>query len=261
MRTFSNKIQLTRNSRGLWCLDPLLGCKHGSLNGGKGCYGVCYASSGLKCRGYEFDKPVKRCFEDDEHYANVANKIIGLPFVRLGVNCDPSDDWEHTISIVNKIRSFNKNIVIVTKHWNNLTEKQAEKLRGLFVNTSISALDSQEEQANRIEQYQRLKSICHSILRVNTINSIDASFNEKQIELLKNDNVIDNVLRFRTKQVEGLIIEKMKFLKGVSYVSKLRKESYLGDCYGCKDLCGVGMFKDIRLKRPPAQTTLFEAIK
>lgn len=258
MKQFNSKISLTRNSRGLWYLDPLLGCSHGKLNNGKGCYGVCYASNALKCRGYDFDNPVKRFFENEKHFEIISNKLLQIPFVRIGVNCDPSDDWNHSIEIIDKIKPFNKNIVIVTKHWNELSESNLLSLKGLFVNTSISIFDNCEEFERRLFWYNKLKEICHSILRVNTANFYDENLNQRQLELLKNENVIDNILRFKNKNVEGIKTEKAKFLNGVSFISRLTEKSYIGDCYNCPDLCGVAMFKNVRLLKPPEQTNLFD---
>jgi len=260
MKQFSNKISLTRNSRGLWYIDPLLGCSHGYLNNGKGCYGVCYASRSLKCRGYNFDIPVKRHFKDELHFHLIAEKLIKIPFVRMGVNCDPSDDWNHTCEIIKKIKPYNKNIVIVTKHWNDLTEENIDSIKGLFINTSISALDSQQEIEKRLFWYNKLKKTCFSILRVNTAKFTDSKKVQLQAELLKNENTIDNILRFNGNKAESVIVEKMPFLSGKCFVSKFSSESYLGDCFSCPDLCGINMFKKCRLIKPAKQITLFELI-
>ena len=41
-------------------------------------------------------------------------KLKKIPFVRIGIHCDPSSDWEHTLKIVDRIKPYQKNIVIIT---------------------------------------------------------------------------------------------------------------------------------------------------
>ena len=186
-----------------------------------------------------------------------------IPFVRMGVCCDPSDDWEHTISIIKQIRPFQGRIVIVTKHWEELSDKQIESIRGLVVNTSISALDSDLDIRHRLKQYNRLKASCYSVLRVNTAKFFDDKMNERQRLLLHNDNVIDNVLRFKKKKVDGIDIKRHTFLNDKKVLASKHDDAvYFGDCYGCPDLCGVNMFDKTKtkLERKPEQITLLDFI-
>ena len=136
MQSYSNRITLSQTHRGVWGLDTFKGCEHG-INGG--CYGICYANRLARAKGFDFSNVVKREFIDTRHFFHIARKLIRIPFVRIGIMCDPSHDWEYTLNIVEKIRSFNKNIVIITKHWNALKEEQLFRLKGTTVNTSISA--------------------------------------------------------------------------------------------------------------------------
>ena len=243
MRKYLNKIELTQNFRGVWDLDPFKGCAYSKLNDGTGCYGICYAAKIAKARGYDFSDVVARYFISDKHLADIQQKLKKLPFVRLGCMCDPSHDWEHTLSIVDKIQPYQKNIVIVTKHWNTLDEKQVSRLKGLIINTSISALDSKEQINKRLYEYNRLKKYCKSFLRVNTADFNFLPFKKTQDTLLAYDNVIDNILRFPKNHelaTDGVInVKKYKFLKTNVYASKHKDDVFFGYCYQCLDLCGA----------------------
>ena len=47
MRKYSNKITLAKNSRGVWNIDPVMGCKSGLELDRKGCFSDCYAARTL----------------------------------------------------------------------------------------------------------------------------------------------------------------------------------------------------------------------
>ena len=145
--------------------------------------------------GFDFTKLVYRDFENEQEFNKICKKLSKIDFVRLWTMCDPSSDWGHTIKIVNKIRPFIKNIVIVTKHWHRLTEDQRIQLSWIYINTSISALDTEWQIIHRLNEYETLKNYCYSILRVNTCDFIDNKLRDIQNNLLKNENVIDNILR------------------------------------------------------------------
>ena len=126
-----------------------------------------------------------------------------MPFIRIGVTGDPSENWNHTINVINLISGI-KPIVIITKHWTNLTESKLKELKkyDLCINTSISALDTKEQIKHRLKQYNILKKYCKSVLRIvscdfNTTNLKGMVLNEIQNELFKNENVLDNVLRVK----------------------------------------------------------------
>lgn len=266
MNNYTNKITLFKNDRGLWVLDPFKGCYYGlhsryngykcglsdmfknsSVNflNKKGCYGLCYASRFAKLRGYKFDKTTKRDFADDKHLKSIGKKLQQILFVRLGVNCDPSDDWDHTLSITEKIKPYIKNIVIVTKHWNELGENQLPRLKGICINTSVSALDDGMHVSKRLFWYHKLKDYCKSVLRVNTADFIDAELRQTQNELLQNENVIDNVLRFNKNHElvkSGIVnVKKYKFLSSFVYASKHDENIYFGYCEDCPDQCGINI--------------------
>jgi hypothetical protein len=265
VQKYTNKITLTKNGRGVWDLDTLKGCSGGlnanfvsycaGLEGFKnithphkrsrGCYGLCYAQKISKFRGYDFSKPKRRDFIDDKHLQSIGRQLQKIEFVRIGVSCDPSDDWEHTIQIIEKIRPFIENIVVITKHWNNLTYNQCTRLKGVCVNTSISALDSVMEIDRRLFWYNKLKEHCKSVLRVNTASFNDANLSGLQDRLLKNDNVIDNILRF-TRNHElvknGIVnVKEYPFLSGKALASKHDESVFFGYCGDCKEKCGLAL--------------------
>jgi len=263
MQKYTNKITLTRNSRGVWDLDTLKGCSGGlnakyiSYNCGlfnnldyenkrnNGCYGLCYACKIAKFRGYDFRKIERRYFVDEKHLQSIGRKLSKLDFVRIGVSCDPSDDWEHTLDIVDKIRLYIKNIVIITKHWNRLTYKQCVRLTGVCVNTSVSALDTPMEIDNRMFWYNKLKLFTKSVLRVNTACFNDSYLNELQNKLLSNDNVLDNILRFNKGHElvkNGIVkVKEYQFLNSKTLASKHDESIYFGYCDNCKERCGIGL--------------------
>jgi hypothetical protein len=249
-KEYLEKIALTRNARGVWDLDPLKGCKEGIENNPRGCYGICYAANIAKFRGYDFGKVVKRVFVSEEHENEIYSQIKKIPFVRLGVSCDPSSNWYHTLNIAEKIRKYQKNIVVVTKHWNELSEIQLKRLNGITLNTSVSALDTYDNIKKRVFWYNRLKVYCNSVLRVNTAkfntnNENGKMYNKIQNELLRNDKVIDNVLRFpkshKLVKDETIIVNKEKFLDDNVNVSRNDSNSFLGYCESCPDKCGINL--------------------
>lgn len=254
MRCFTAKISLTKNLRGVYSLDPSIGCESGMANERGGCYGDCYAAKSARIYGYDFGKTVFRKFENEKHRKFIVNQInkIRLDFVRMGTSGDPSENWEHTIHTLRAIDKCNKEIVIITKHWTNLTEEQMQYLAtiNVCVNTSVSALDKPELISNCLRQYEKLKHYCKSILRV-----VSASFNLNnkkgyelagvQSEIFRNENIIDNVLRInkRNKLIKNGIInvEEILFLGGKVLISKLNKSTYLGGCLTCPEMCGLNI--------------------
>lgn len=244
MKVYLNKIELTKNFRGVWELDPFKGCTNSVKNDNTGCYGICYATRIAKSRGYDFSKVVYRYFINNEHFIEIANKLKNTPFVRMGVMCDPSHDWQHTLSITDKVKPYQKNIVIVTKHLKELEDKDLIRLENLIINTSISALDTQQQRDRMLFWYNKLKDYCkRSILRVNTADFNQNELRSIQDNLLDNEDVIDNILRFTKNHKlvkEGVInVTKCKFLNSETYVSKHNAEVYFGYCDECPDQCGA----------------------
>lgn len=263
MRYYSDIISLTENSRGVWSLDPSMGCGSGVVDNKLGCYNDCYAAKLARFYGYDFKKTVYRNFKDQDHLFTTVRQIerIDLPFLRMGTMGDPSEDWEHTFKIIRQIRTdhqlklFNwprKEIVIITKHWNNIPEKFLHLLGfyNITINTSTSALDDGHLMNNSLEQYHKLKDYCKSILRIvsadfNQENPIGRKLAKIQTQLFQNKDTLDTVLRVNKNNrllKDGIInVHKSKFLGKVQLLSKYNKKTYIGNCKNCLEMCGVTM--------------------
>ena len=71
-----------------------------------------------------------------------------MPFIRICCSGDPSEDWEHTINIIKQIRdnsqltlfdiSSTKQIVIITRHWKQLTDFQLNEIKKYNINFYIN---------------------------------------------------------------------------------------------------------------------------
>jgi len=257
MREYSSKISLTKNSRGIYSLDTSIGCKSGMSNEQGGCYNDCYAAKSARLYGYDFNKTVLRSFENEKQRFKIINQInkIPLDFVRIGTSGDPSENWEHTINILNQIKNVNKQIVIITRHWTNLTDEQLVFLSeiNVCINTSISALDKPELLNNCLIQYERLKTFCKSVLRVvsanfNLDNEIGHNMAKIQSELFKHKGTIDTVLRVgRSNRFvkEGIInVSESIFLGKKALISKYNKSTYFGKCSTCHEMCGLNVKAD-----------------
>lgn len=269
MKTYKPIITLSKNSRGIWDLDTSKGCHSGMNEGNNGCYGDCYSAHSAKIRGYNFSKTIERDFISLKHERQIIQQInkAGMSFIRIGCNGDPSENWQHTFKILQKIKRCNKEIVIITKHWQILPDEFTTMLNELkiCINTSISALDSEEQIELRLNEYNRLKPFCKSILRI-----VSCDFNKKnkeglhrsitQDELFKNENIIDTVFRpSKNNQflLNGVInVSKSKFMNGIRLLSKFNRKTYIGNCGSCIEKCGI--FNDkLRTKPVFEQQNLF----
>lgn len=252
MREYNNIITLTKNGRGLYSLDPVFGCNTGMKNNSKGCFNDCYSARISKKYGYDFSKNVNRYFKNEAHEKSIINKInnIDFEFIRMGSNGDPSEDWGHTIDIITKLKNINKQIVIITRHWNKLTEKQLIELSkyNVCINTSISAIDNINDLECNLKEYYRLKKYCKSVLRVvsfdfNLKNKKGLIYNNIQKELFDNYEMIDTVFRgYKTNKLykDGIInLKETKFLGKKCLVSKMNKKTYFGNCINCLEKCGL----------------------
>jgi hypothetical protein len=265
---FKDKITLIENNRGCFILDTIKGCSGCNEKRPRGCYDDCYAKNiTSRYKQIDFTIPVKRMFienkskyalfdfDDTRHIKEIIGKIekINMPFVRIGEMGDPSEDWEHTINICKQISITNKYIVIITKHWKIINNKLLDKLKSnsnsnICINTSISALDTEREIEYRLKQYNRLKELCNSVLRIvtcdfNIKNKEGNVRNKIQNELLSIPNHIDTI--FRPSNNNPLVINKIinvnnvKFLKKEVLASMHDKNAYLGFCNTCPDMCGI----------------------
>jgi len=254
MREYKNKITLTENGRGIWTLDPIMGCSTGIKKNSKGCFNDCYSARTARIYGYDFSKNVLRDFESEKHLKSIINKInkIDFEFIRMGNSGDPSENWEHTISIIEKLKGINKQIIIITRHWNLLTLSQLERIKKLniCINTSISPID--DDLHRNIEQYEILKNYCKSILRCvsfdfNTKNEKGLKYSMEQDWIFNNYDVLDTVFRCSKSNPlykDGIInIKETKFLGKKCNVSKYNKKTYFGNCKSCLEKCGLNINK------------------
>ena len=262
MKTYKTTISLSKNGRGIWDLDTIKGCESGMLENPKGCYGDCYSFKIANRYGIDFKQSIKRTFENEIHRQSIIKQIekIDMPFIRIGCSGDPSEDWEHTINIIKQIRdnsqltlfdiSSTKQIVIITRHWKQLTDLQLKEIvkYNICINTSVSALDSQKLIDNSLTEYERIKPYCKSVLRVvtcdfNESNDIGKQMAETQRKLLKNKGYIDTVFRPSSNNkfvTDGIInVKKMSFMKTKSLVSKFNKKAFVGKCENCLEMCGL----------------------
>lgn len=262
MREYSNTISLTKNSRGIYSLDTSIGCASGMENESGGCYNDCYAAKSSKLYGYDFSKTVLRSFKNEKHRRKTVDEInkIKLDFVRIGTSGDPSENWEHTISILKQIENCNKEIVIITRHWAILTDDQLKYLStiNVCVNTSISALDKPHILENCLVQFQRLKTVCKSVLRIvscnfNLENEIGHKLNLIQNDLFKEYPILDTVLRLNKNnpyiKSNIILVTKSKFLGKNAIISKYNKKTYFGKCSACIEMCGIKSDTEIKENR------------
>jgi len=255
MRSYSNKLTLSKNARGIYSLDTVMGCSSGTEKDSKGCYGDCYAARYARRYGYDFSNYVKREFINDKHIKSIERKInnIPMPFVRVGTSGDPSEEWQHTIDVLEKLKGCKKDFVIITKHWNNISESDLLRLGSLnlCINTSVSALDDNEVLDNALNQYERLKPFCKSVFRIvtcdfNTYNPVGFKKAKLQDELIAiTPDYIDTI--FRVSKSNPLVksnvinIKEVKFLGKKCNISKLNKKAFFGKCDKCLEQCGVNI--------------------
>lgn len=269
MKNYLPYISLSKNGRGIWDLDVSKGCSTGMKESVNGCYGDCYAQRSAKIRGYDFSVTVLRHFKDLQHEREVIKQInnADMSFIRIGCSGDPSENWEHALSILRKIKKCNKEIVIITKHWAAIPEKYLPELSNLkiCINTSVSALDNEVQLKQRLCEYERLKTYCKSVLRIvscdfNKENETGIRLSLIQDDLFKNENIIDTVFRPSKNNplVTGGIIKTSvsKFMSGKQLMSKFNRKTYIGNCGNCIEKCGV-FDEKIRSIKEPKQHLLF----
>jgi hypothetical protein len=247
-KTFGREITLARNSRGCYILDTVKGCSIVNSRPG-GCYGECYAANIAKRYRWDFGCPVSRAFADEKSKSVLIRQIqkASMPFIRIGEMGDPSEDWENTLSIVAQVSGYGKQVVIITKHWKPIPGALLPLLAGVTVNTSVSALDSRCEVAYRLQQLDRLKPWCNSVLRVVSCRFNDASYEGRQRKEIQDGlfrrDPIDTVFRPSAKNefIERGVIhaESRRFLGSTMLASVRDEATHFGDCESCPDQCGI----------------------
>jgi len=252
MKPYTSKISLMKNKRGVYIIDTVMGCPSGMSHTEGGCYGDCYAARSAKTYGYDFSTAVLRDFENEGHKAKILNQIsnIKMPFIRLGGSGDPSENWHHTLKILRVLARSNTELVIVTRHWNLLTDEQLQSLSAMniCINTSVSALDAESERLKSVEQFLSIKPFCKSVLRIvscdfNIENDTGKRLADIQNDLFRHFPTIDTVFRptkLNPFVVAGIVKTKPHFFNGRKQLaSKFNAKTYMGKCLTCKEMCGV----------------------
>ena len=265
MKPFGDALTLAKNSRGCYILDTVKGCSIVNTRSG-GCYGDCYAVNIAKRYRLDFGSPVLRRILDDRHRASLVRQMTKAPveFIRIGEMGDPSEDWEHTLSIAPLIREAGKACVIITKHWKPIPDTILPLMHGITVNTSVSALDSHGELEYRLAQHERLKAHCNPVLRIVScrfnLDNIDGRERHTTQERLLSMGGIDTVFRPSPNNpflVSGVIKAKtVQFLESKMLASIQDPEAYRGRCETGPDLCGLRS-GDSRTKPPKPALSVF----
>jgi hypothetical protein len=232
-----------------------MGCSSGMKDNPKGCYGDCYAARSAKTYGFDFSNSILRGFIDRNHIVNIVNQInnIDMPFFRVGCSGDPSEDWGHTISVLKKLTGIRKDIVLITRHWDIMSNEEIKEISniGCIINTSVSALDNTFDISKSLSEYNRYKRYGKSILRV-----VTCDFNEENPEglmrfqktLLKNENVIDTIFRPSKNSryiKDGVInVYKENFNGKKQLSSKHSRKVFMGKCNKCAEMCGSSLKKE-----------------
>lgn len=252
MKYYKDELTVEENQKGVLDLDTIKGCTLGCMNCEKGCWGLCYAYKIANFRGIDFTKSITRWLKTQKQMKEIGKKIFRSEkeFIRIGTMGDPCHNWDYTIRICKWIVNSKKPIVIITKHWIKMTDEQMKELgdMNVIINTSLSALDTDEQIEYRLEQYNRYKKYGPSVLRI-----ISCDFNEEtsegkrmadiQKELFKNENIIDNPLRVPLSYQlvkDGIIrVKKIMDINSAVYMSKFNPDTYIGVCENCPEMCGI----------------------
>lgn len=247
-RFYSNRLTADTNIKGVLDIDPIKGCEDGIKKyGERGCYHNCYAIKIAKFRGFDFSKSIVRRIFDSSQFVGIIREIHKnkLPLVRMGTFGDPSFDWDHTLRVADFVKTCGKKIVVVTKHWRPMNQSQIKKAGriGVFINTSISALDSPDEIKYRLGEYNRYKKYGTSVLRVVTCKFLLKTLDKAQDSLLSNENVIDNPMRISKNhplvREKIMSVKRVKDIDSYTWISRNNPKSFIGHCYQCSDLCGL----------------------
>jgi hypothetical protein len=257
---YKRALSAVVNRKGVLDVDTFKGCPSGvSANGPSGCYGACYAARIANLYKRDFARGVERSSKKEpfqirlfdtagDGWPSVVYRIVEqheLPWFRIGTMGDPSHAWDATVEACEWLGVL-RTPVVVTKHWFAASDSHIRRLRtaGVVLNTSVSALDSDQELGYRLKQHHRfVSSGVRAVLRVVTCDFCKASMRDRQGALLSHKDRIDNPLRVtdRHSLVTGGIIrvEKHRDLQAVVSMSLHDKSVYVGHCKDCPDQCGV----------------------
>jgi hypothetical protein len=243
------------NLKGVLDVDTVKGCYSGmAAYPGTGCYGACYAATTAKLYGRDFTVAVSRRpapWSWREVWRQV--REFRANWYRIGTAGDPCHDWENTVAVCEMLASTGKHPVIITKHWQTIGDCHLERLCTLsaVINTSVSALDTEQELRHRLRQIDRIGAAgLKSVARVVTCNFGRTEWGQQraavQARLLELSPMIDNPLRITAtdqRVIDGhLIVDRIaEAVGGGKTVSLHKPDVYLSTCVGCPDQCGAHM--------------------
>ena len=261
MKDFRPTISASINRKGVLDIDTVKGCELGMKtypNGG--CYGLCYAAKLSSLYGYNFAKCTSREFTNRNQCefgfvgCNIGNSVVlnvvkthSLDWFRIGTMGDPSHDWKLTLELCEWLFSI-RTPVIITKHWITIPAFMLcdfAETKAVF-NTSVSALDTEQEIEHRLEQHERLKrNGCKSILRIVSCKFGDTENGKKmkgvQDWLFSLGCCIDNPLRIPKNDYRVLCGDIMVTSTRPLSISQQNKDTYTGHCKACPDQCGLNL--------------------
>lgn len=252
-------LTASENLKGVLDVDTVKGCYSGmAAYPGTGCYGACYAATTAKLYGRNFTVAVSRK-PAPWSWRTVWNQVkdFDANWYRIGTAGDPCHDWENTVSVCEMLSGTGKHPVIITKHWQKLSDEHLARLRAVnaVINTSVSALDTPAELRHRLKQIKRIDGAgIKSVARVVSCNFGNTEWGAQrariQEELFRLSPMIDNPLRIPASDqrvIDGhLIVDRVAgAVGGGKTISLHNKETYLGHCTGCPDQCGAHMKTEV----------------
>lgn len=267
LRNYDSVLTADVNNKGVLDVDTVKGCTAGmNARPGVGCYDGCYAAKIAKFRGIDFSVAVTRKVQSAAHAAQIERAVAAAPlgFFRVGTMGDPCHAWEETVRTIEWLSEFARP-VIITKHWMRATDEQLTRLIACrtVLNTSVSALDTPAELTHRKREFFRFKLLGgDSIARVVSCD-FDRSHPEGermatiQDDLFRLHPTLDNPLRaprahpLVQRGIIRLTVESD--LAALRTISLANRDTYLGHCNGCPDVCGIAASSDATQGRRQAQ--------
>ncbi len=250
-KRYAKRLTVEVNSKGVMDIDTVKGCSLGmKARPGVGCYGSCYANKLADLYGYDFPVSVSRKIIPEER-SLIERKVKSHAsnWFRIGTMGDPCHDWNGTVEVCEWLGKI-KTPVIITKHWVSATDEQLLRMKavGVVFNTSLSALDTDEELSHRLRQFYRIGGLgLISIARIVSAKFGDTPDGRRmaaiQQRLYALKPQIDNPLRVTKTHPQvasgDIIVEKRKDINAVVSMSIHDQKVFTGKCQDCPDQCGV----------------------
>jgi hypothetical protein len=271
VRLYNDLLTASINDKGVLDVDVVKGCTLGmAASKPNGCYDACYAATIAKFRGIDFTQSVTRRVVGGAHADSILKAVKSAPlgFFRIGTMGDPCHAWEATCELIEWLSPYAVP-VIVTKHWMKASDRQLARLVecGAIINTSISALDTPAQLLHRERQMARYVALGgNSVARVvscdfNCDDPLGAKLAAIQDRLLSLSPMIDNPLRVpRTHPLVRAGVIRLTVvwdLNSSRTVSLVNKDTYLGHCDRCPDMCGMTIGTQSISRPAPPQADLF----